>query len=186
MALLTWHPFPNSKVAFKPIDSIQFQQTMVLREEEGTLLSHDQPEHHPLEPTDLQLLLIKCNDAYKTLMLFLNYKKYNSRRHVTWEWHNVNTYSGTWAWHDVNTYSGESMNTAYLGKELDRSSYWTCFSEVVKPFKWQFSVPWGTESVMRPGHSETQENVIKLLLTNVTFRQMLFDYRIISRPCMED
>lgn len=29
-----------------------------------------------------------------------------------------------------------------LVEELDRSSYWTRFSEVVEPFKWQFSVPW--------------------------------------------
>lgn len=62
------------------------------------------------------------------------------------------TPGGQTEWQDLNTNTVEKP--AYLVKELDRSSYWTCFSEVVKPFKWQFSVPWGTESVMRPEHYE--------------------------------
>jgi len=49
---------------------------------------------------------------------------------------------------------------AYLVKELDGSGYGTGFSEVVEPFKWQFGVPWGTESVWRRQEHHKQRDVI--------------------------
>lgn len=48
-----------------------------------------------------------------------------------------------------------------LVEELDRSSYWTRFSEVVEPFKWQFSVPWKqSQCLVRSRESDSKPNKI--------------------------
>lgn len=66
-----------------------------------------------------------------------------------------------------------------LVEELDRSSYWTRFSEVVEPFKWQFSVPWKQSPCLVRSRANTSFFLARLL-TNVLARTTGFWLKILK------